>query len=168
MVYVPQPGPSYRDASGGSFPQPGNSSDALTGTFPQPGNSSRDESPYQQTASLVPTVVIPMYDSHFHLDRLSTTVGEQLCSLNDICRVCPLPEFENHTLKLTGATASFCDRETLPRPEDIASLVRSGFKVMVGAHPKVILSPEERWRVKSLVQLSDVSGLSEVRLDHTT
>ena len=168
VVYVPQPGPSYRDASGGSFPQPGNSSDALTGTFPQPGNSSRDESPYQQTASSVSTVVIPMYDSHFHLDRLSTTVGEQLCSLNDICRVCPLPEFENHTLKLTGATASFCDRETLPRPEDIASLVRSGFKVMVGAHPKVILSPEERWRVKSLVQLPDVSGLGEVGLDHTT
>ena len=71
MEYVPQPGPSYRDDSSGSFPQPGNSSealagtflqpgnssDALAGTFPQPGNSSHDESPYQQTASSVPTVV---------------------------------------------------------------------------------------------------------------
>ena len=49
VVYVPQPGPSYSDASGGSFPQsgtasayqtPGSSSDALAGSFPQPGNSS--------------------------------------------------------------------------------------------------------------------------------
>ena len=89
------------------------------------------ESPYKQAAFSVPTVVIHMYDSLFHLDRLSTTVGEQVCSLDDIGQVCPLTEFENYMLKLTGATASFCDRETLPKPEDIAFLLRSGFKVMV-------------------------------------
>ena len=39
---------------------------------------------------------------------------------------------------------------------------------MVGARPKVILTPEERWEVKSLVELPAVSGLGEVGLDHTT
>ena len=39
---------------------------------------------------------------------------------------------------------------------------------MTGAHPKVILTPEERWRVESLVQLPEVSGLGEVGLDNTT
>ena len=32
----------------------------------------------------------------------------------------------------------------------------------------VILTPEERWRVESLVQLPEVSGLGVVELDHTT
>ena len=156
---------SSSDALACSFPQTGNSSnDALAGSFPQPGIQC-------VTRARITRLLLrflPMFDSHFHLARLSTTVGEQVCSLDDICRVCPLLQFENHTLKLTGATSSYCDRETLPRPEDIASLVRSGFKVMVEAHQMVILTPEERWRVKKLFQLPEVSGLGEVGLDHTT
>ena len=81
-------------------------------------------------------------------------------------RAFPTPIHQNYVTKLSGAAAVLRDRETWPSHEEITTFARQGFRVMNGAHPKVILTDAGRQTVKTLVQHPEVSALGKVGLDH--
>ncbi|XP_038064965.1 uncharacterized metal-dependent hydrolase YcfH-like [Patiria miniata] len=129
-----------------------------------PHSGSTGSAPYKKAEK----TLIRSFDSHFHLDRLSARGPRiPLTHLAAIEQAFPQQPDKGYTTLLSGAVAVFCDQKTLPSEKEITALTQQGFTVMIGAHPKIILTRKERQRVKSLSQHPSVSGVGEVGLDHS-
>ena len=150
--------PPSRSRGNAPYPEPENVREEVEVTVTRESSSLGEEK-----------TIVHRFDSHFHLDRLSVRVpGIQLTNCVAIEQVFPQGSDKHYTVRLSGAAAVFCDQNTLPLEKEIPALtIKQGFSVMIGAHPKTILTDKERQRVKSLIQHPSVIGLGEVGLDHS-
>lgn len=84
------------------------------------------------------------FNSHFHLDRTRRKLhfGADT-SVSDIATAIP-DEPKDYLVKVSGGVVVYCDPETYPSDDEIRSLTEENFNVVVGAHPKRILSPEDK------------------------
>ncbi len=106
-----------------------------------------------------------LFDSHFHLDRLSSKLWVHWTEIDNIVNQVTnvLPQTVG---TLVGGVLVFCDQRTWFKiPEDC----ESRWAIAVGIHPKNI--PETRDRdiqeLKMLLQRPNVSALGEVGLDYS-
>ena len=106
------------------------------------------------------------FDSHCHLDRCRTDFRlPRTASLQEICAQAR-PK-EDYVVQLEGVTASFCDPETYPTPEEVKALTDQGCYVVIGVHPKKWPTEEDWAKFKELVELPEVSGVGEIGIDHS-
>lgn len=107
------------------------------------------------------------FDSHFHLDRSRWSLGAPEASVEDLCRM--IKPDRDHSVRLTGGVAVFCDPGTYPSEEEMQHLRSQGYAVAIGLHPKRVDSyTDEDYRAfEEHVTRPEVAALGEVGLDYT-
>ena len=113
-------------------------------------------------------VVLPDgFDSHFHLDRSRWSLEAPKASVEDLCRM--IKPDRDHSVRLTGGVAVFCDPGTYSSEEEMHYLRSQGYAVANGLHPKHVDSyTDEDYRAfEEHVTRPEVAPLGEVGLDYT-
>ena len=105
--------------------------------------------------------------SHFHLDRSRWSLGVLEASVEDLCRM--IKPDQDHSVRLTGGVAVFCDPGTYSSEEEMHHLRSQGYAVAIGLHPKRVDSytAEDYRAFEEHVTRPEVAALGEVGLDYT-
>ena len=107
------------------------------------------------------------FDSHFHLDRSRWSFRAPEASVGYLCRM--IKPDRNHSVRLTGGVAVFCDPGTYSSEEEMHHLWSQGYAVAIGLHPKRVVSyiDEDYRAFKEHVTRPEVAALGEVSFDYT-
>lgn len=103
-------------------------------------------------------------DSHFHLDRTCAVLQIRPWDYKKALERLK-PGRPEERVNVSGAVAVWCDPDTYPTPEQVASLREKGVVSAIGIHPSNAYQPGVLKRLEELLDTCSVVGLGEIGLD---